>query len=212
MHPYLVPKAYIQIDVYIRPTLELALTLFPLHTFSLHTPIRHRRIPRQRPSTKMSTRPLSQTPDRQDADYVIHKTLRRLRLGVSQGPYKTREQILHQLRGIKEKTHRRSLIETFSREPLRWRLASGEQNQVRWACSETIYSKSWALQHIIQCHNKSTAIYLFDPRRQGSHLLNGTWKFVDAGSTASGSSHTSLTSNTAAISPKACQWRGTQTR
>ncbi|EEU41306.1 uncharacterized protein NECHADRAFT_83239 [Fusarium vanettenii 77-13-4] len=110
---------------------------------------------------------------------VIHMTRRRLRLGARQGPYKTRKEILHQLRGIKEKSHRVAVLECFSRKPSRFRLRAGEQNPVSWSFGQTLQSRGWAVRHILDYHNKSTAIYLLDPQRQGSDLLNGIWKFVD---------------------------------
>ncbi|RSL52422.1 hypothetical protein CEP53_008098 [Fusarium sp. AF-6] len=121
----------------------------------------------------------SQTQDRRDARYVIHMTRRRLRLGACQGPYKTRTEILHQLRGIKEKTHRMAALECFSRVPSCFRLRAGEQNPVSWSFGQTRQSRGWTVRHILDYHNKSTAIYLLDPQRQGSDLLNGIWKFVD---------------------------------
>ncbi|KAH6891497.1 hypothetical protein B0T10DRAFT_512022 [Thelonectria olida] len=127
----------------------------------------------------MNRRPLSQTPDRQDAHYIVHKTLQRLILSESQGPYEDRDQILHQLRGMKEKRHRQRVLENFAREPSCWRLACGQQNQALWAFGQTPQSKYSALQRIIDCHNKSTAIYLLDPQQQGAHLRNGIWKFID---------------------------------
>lgn len=127
----------------------------------------------------MDTHQFSQTPDRRDARYVIHRTLQRLRLGTSQERYKTREQILHQLRGMKEKKHRTAVLESFSREPSCFRLRAGEQNSVSWSFGQTPQSRGFAVQHILDYHNKSTAIYLLDPEQQGSHLLNGIWKFVD---------------------------------
>lgn len=71
------------------------------------------------------------------------------------------------------------MLEQFSREPLYWRVRSGEANPVSWLFGETPQSQYSATQRIIDCHNKSTAIYLFDPQRQASHLVNGIWKFVD---------------------------------
>ncbi|KAJ4247521.1 hypothetical protein NW762_013198 [Fusarium torreyae] len=121
----------------------------------------------------------SQTPDRQDAQYVVYKTLQRLRLGACKGPYQDRDQILHQLRGLKEEKHRKHVLRNFAREPSRWKLSSEQQNQVFWTFGETAQSRYSTLESIIDCHNKSTAIYLFDPQRQAEHLQNGILKFLD---------------------------------
>ncbi|KAF9773840.1 hypothetical protein IL306_008247 [Fusarium sp. DS 682] len=123
-----------------------------------------------------------QTPERRDALYIIRKTRQRLRATDatkyeqtidenSAEPHRLiydREEILHQLRGLKEKQHRENICILFARLPLHWNLPVG-QDEPDW----DLKHRYCGLEHLIDCHNKSTAIYLFDPEKKGSDLHRG---------------------------------------
>jgi len=115
----------------------------------------------------------SQMPQRQKTMYVIHTTRRRLiatdakeyhRLVAADstielpGPFTDRDEILHQLRGLKEKEHREKICTLFARSFLYCKFPAS-QDSVEWDLDPRCYG----LGHFIDCHNKSVAIYLFYP-------------------------------------------------
>ncbi|KAF5587858.1 hypothetical protein FPANT_6798 [Fusarium pseudoanthophilum] len=117
----------------------------------------------------------------QKADHVIHRTRRRLMATVAKeydravaadpalelpGPFTDRDQILHQLRGLKEKEHREITCARFARDPL-YCIFPASQDSVEW------YLDYYGVQHFIDCHNKSVAMYLCYPDRIESDRAAG---------------------------------------
>jgi hypothetical protein len=82
------------------------------------------------------------------------------------GPFTDRDQILHQLRALKEKEPREITSARFSREPLYY-IFPARQDSVEW------YLDYYGVQHFIDYHNKSVAMYLYYPDRIESDRAAG---------------------------------------
>ncbi|KAL4724585.1 hypothetical protein ACLX1H_008027 [Fusarium chlamydosporum] len=109
-----------------------------------------------------------------DARGILHDVYRT----VSDGPFEDRDDILHQLRGLKEYIHRGAALDSIL-FPMPCRLSNGKYRPMIWKPGkETDRQWGW-LERIIDCHNKSVAIYSLDPDEHASHLGNGILKFLD---------------------------------
>ncbi|KAF5672267.1 hypothetical protein FCIRC_8464 [Fusarium circinatum] len=116
------------------------------------------------------------------ADYVVQRTRRRLMatdtkeyhrlldrnpaLGLP-GPFTDRDQILHQLRALKEKEHRENTSALFVREYMRFKF-SASSNSVEWRL-DTNYNDR---RYFLDCYNKSVAMYLFYPDANQAYRCN----------------------------------------
>ncbi|KAF4334794.1 hypothetical protein FBEOM_11361 [Fusarium beomiforme] len=130
----------------------------------------------------MSPRPDTQqfqTPERRDALYTIRKMRQQLEatdtteddyiidrdIARPQGLFYNRDEILHQLRGVKEKKHQENMYILFARLPLHWNLPVIKDDP-DWDLKHLDYG----LEHLVYCRNKSVAIFLFDAASEGADL------------------------------------------
>lgn len=74
------------------------------------------------------------------------------------GPFTDRDEILHPLRGLKEKEHQEKVCTLVARSPLYCKFPAS-QDSVEWDLDPRCYG----LGYFIDCHNKPVAIYLFYP-------------------------------------------------
>ncbi|OBS29571.1 hypothetical protein FPOA_03509 [Fusarium poae] len=99
----------------------------------------------------------------------------RVRPTVHNGPFTDRDQILHQLRGLKEREHRVEALKSISSDAHFFR-STGKMYKPLTKENLSAYYKVYSM---VPCYNKSIMIYTLDPKREADCIGTGILKFLD---------------------------------